>query len=157
MGGCATIGVHDDLAAGQPGIAIRAANHERARRVHPPLGVVRQPSRRQHIPDIGLHDCPDIVRGLAGVMVLRGQHNRCHLDRLSIFVAQGQLTFGIRTKAWLCARFPRISELLEDLMRIEDRGWHAFRRFIGGVAEHDALIASSIPVNALGDMGRLRV
>ena len=42
-------------------------------------------------------------------------------------------------------------------MGILDRGGHVVRGFQRGIAEHDALIARAVAVNALGDVGGLFV
>ena len=47
--GHAAVGIHDDLAAGEPGVAVRAADHEPAGRIdEEPGAVVVQADRFQH-------------------------------------------------------------------------------------------------------------
>jgi len=78
----AAVGVHDDLAAGQPRVALRAPDHEAAGRVDEDIGITDlEPGVGEHRPDherdhplAQLH-VVDLVR------VLGGQHYLADADR----------------------------------------------------------------------------
>jgi hypothetical protein len=93
--------------------------------------------------------------------------SRYDLGRLAVDVANGDLALGVRAKLAGIA-FALVAgggEQLEDLVAVIDRGRHQFRRFVAGVAEHDALVACAFldpwlvgrVVDALGDMRGLEV
>jgi hypothetical protein len=60
MGRGAAIGVDDDLAAGQAGVAVRAADDELAGRVDVPVAVVGNRQIAKRFADIGLDDLADL-------------------------------------------------------------------------------------------------
>ncbi|MPL97127.1 hypothetical protein SDC9_43315 [bioreactor metagenome] len=153
----AAIGVDDDLAAREPRVAIRPADHEGARRVHPPFGLVGDPALGQDLADIGLDDRADVGRTLAFILVLGREHDRGHADRATALVAHRQLRFRIGAERRLDARFAHLGEATQDRVAVEDRRRHQLGGLVGRVTEHDALIARPVLVDALADMGRLRV
>ena len=85
------------------------------------------------------------------------QHDRGHLNRHTVFIAQRQLRLGIRAKGRFGTRFPHLGQTAQDGVGILDRRGHQFWRLAAGIAEHDALVAGAVAVDALGDMGRLAV
>ena len=86
------------------------------------------------------------------------QHDRGHLDRLAVLIAQRELAFGVRAQGRLGAR---ISAPRPDGAGSRGHTGSAPACSSGvsqrGIAEHDALVARPVPVHALGDMGRLFV
>ena len=85
------------------------------------------------------------------------QHDRGHLNRHTILIAQRELRLGVRAQGRFLAGFPHLGQTAQDGVGILDRRGHQFWRLAAGIAEHDALIAGTITVDALGDMGRLAV
>ncbi len=59
--GRTAVGVHDDLAAGEPGVAVGAADQELARRVDVPHAGRLDPVFRKRLTHVGLHDRLDVV------------------------------------------------------------------------------------------------
>ena len=162
MRGRAAIGIHNNLAPGQPGIAIGTADHEFARRIDPPLGVCGDPAIGQNFANIGFDDSADVIAGLAVIGVLGGQHDRGHTHRLATFVTHGKLRFRIGAQRGFDPGFTDFGQTAQDRMGVMDRCGHQFRRFIGGETKHNALIACAFVlvfrcVHALGDMGGLFV
>ena len=162
MRGGPAVGVDDDLAPGQAGVAVRAADHKGAGRVDPPFGRGRNPAFGQHFADVGLDDGADIGAGLAFQRMLGGQHDGCHLDRLATGITQRNLAFRIRAQGRFLPGFAHLGQTAQDGVGILDRGGHQFRGFAGGVSEHDALIAGPfvfafLGINAHRDMGGLLV
>ena len=64
------VGVDDDLAAGEAGVAVRTTDDELAGGVDVPDGVLGDPALGQRLLHIGLHDLEDLGRGEAFIRVL---------------------------------------------------------------------------------------
>ena len=92
-----TVGVHDDLAAGQPGVAHRSANDEAPGWIDVVLGIsVQQRCRNHHLDDLSEYLGPQRVSGNLFRM-LRGDNNRVHPHRLAIAVVlYRDLAFAVR-------------------------------------------------------------
>ena len=92
-------------------------------------------------------------------------HDLAHADRLAVLILHGDLALGVRTQHLLLAGVTRFRDQPQDLVGIEDRRRHQVRRFVGGVAEHDALVARALflvgaglqRIDALRDIGGLRM
>ena len=92
-------------------------------------------------------------------------HDLAHADRLAVLVLHGDLALGVRTQHLLLAGVAGFRDQPQDLVGVEDRRRHQVRRFVGGVAEHDALVAGALflvgaglqRVDALRDVGGLRM
>ncbi len=92
-------------------------------------------------------------------------HDLAHADRLAVLVLHGDLALGVRAQHLLPAGVPGFRDQPQDLVGVEDRRRHQVRRFVGGVSEHDALIARAFflvgarlqRVDALRDVGGLRM
>ena len=138
------VGVDDDLAAGQPAVAVGAADEELARRIDVPDSVLRDEALGQRLQDVGLGQRLDIVRGQMLVDMLMRQDDLGHADRLAVLVTDRDLALGIGAEALLGARAARLRQVLQDAVGIVDRRRHQFRRLPAGVAEHDALVAGTL-------------
>ena len=92
-------------------------------------------------------------------------HDLAHADRLAVLVLHGDLALGVRAEHLLLAGVAGFGDQAQDLVGVEDRRRHQVRRLVGGVAEHDALVARALflllarlhRVDALRDVGRLRM
>ncbi|GAA0003952.1 hypothetical protein BRDID11002_39530 [Bradyrhizobium diazoefficiens] len=97
--------------------------------------------------------------------MLVGDHDLAHANRLAVLVLHGDLALGIRAQHLLAAGVARFGDEAQDLVGVEDRRRHQVRRLVGGVTEHDALVARAFfldltrlkRIDALGDVGRLRM
>ncbi len=98
--------------------------------------------------------------------MLCGKNDLGYFRSLTVLVTHGYLALGIRSElAWIAfALVAGFCEFFENLVRIIDRSWHEIRGFTAGIAEHDALIASTFfaltvgcVVHALRDVGGLWV
>ncbi len=81
-------------------------------------------------------------------------------DRLVVLVAQGNLALGVRAQPWQLAALAHLGLSFHQAMRVRDRRRHQDIGFIGGIAEHQPLIARTLlafvlAVDPLGDVGRL--
>ncbi|RMU72680.1 hypothetical protein ALP24_05656 [Pseudomonas syringae pv. aptata] len=158
--GHSAVGVHDDLAAGQTAVAYRATDDEVAGRVDVELGVLVQQVRRDDVLDDQIHHAfaQVLVRHIR--VVLGRQDDGVDADHLAVFVTAGNLGFGIRAQPRQQAGFTRFGLTLHQLVGEGDRRWHQHVGLVAGIAEHQALVASTLifrfaAVNALGDVYRL--
>ena len=173
--GGTTVGIDDDLAAGEAGVAVRAADLEHAGRVDQELDVALDQLFRQHRLDDVLDDGVDggllhaldgdaVLADLLGHLgtVLGGQHHGVDGDRLAIDVLEGDLRLGVRPQPGQATILAQHGLALDQAMRQIDRHRHQRRRFVAGVAEHQALVAGALveivvggAIDALGDVGAL--
>ena len=99
--------------------------------------------------------------------VLRGDDDVGDARRLAVHVLDGHLRLRVGPQPLgSFASLANLGQLAAEPVREHDRRGHQLRRFIAGVAEHDALVASALlgvffalgllRIDALGDVGRLR-
>ena len=151
------VGVDDDLAAGEPGVALRSANDEPAGRVD----VHRHLLLRAEL--IGDRRLDHLFSNLAAqlrrgdrVGVLRRENDGVDVHRHVVLVQHRHLRLAIGTKPLESLRSPHIGELLRDAVREHDRKRHQLVRLVGRVTEHHPLVAGATGVDAHRDVGRLR-
>ncbi len=162
--GCAAVGVDDDLAPGQAAVAVRTADHEAAGGVHQVAHVALHQLLGQHRLDDQLdHRLADLLLRHVRV-VLGGHHHGVDRHRLAVDVLDGDLALGVRAQPLQAAVLTHFGLALHDAVRVVDRQRHQAGGFVGGVAEHQALVAGALVervvvggVDALGDVGRLAV
>ena len=113
MGGRATIGVDDDLAAGEAGVTIGTTNHETTGRVHIEFVFRAHPAIGKYLLHMGTHNRAHIV--LAQFLGMLGRdHHRSGANRLAVFIAQRDLAFGIRSEAQSGIRMAGIGERAQN-------------------------------------------
>ena len=176
MTGHAAVGVDDDLAAGEAGVAHRAADLEPAGRVDegtevgrvelgPALGQLGQHRLEDVLPDVGLEQ--RLERDVGGV--LGRQHDGVELDRLVAVVGDGDLGLAVGPQVGQLAALADRGEPLGEAVGQVDRQRHVLRGVLAGVPEHEALVAGALlvervdgagpalvgGVDALGDVRRL--
>ena len=183
--GRAAVGVDDDLAPGQAGVAHRAADHELAGRVdvderRDPRGSSR---RRDRCGRIGRSTC-SIRSGL--IIVSGSSPSRCCVEMRTRSISTGRLApvcvdlvadrhlrLAVRPQIRQHVRLAHFGEPLRDAVREHDRQRHQLARLVRRVAEHHSLVARADPVerivvagsccssyarvDALRDVGRLLV
>ena len=145
MRGAAAVGVDDDLAAGQAGVALRAADDEAAGGVDVVLRILVEQLRG----DDGLDDQLDHVaadrleRGLR--RVLRGDDDRVDAHRAArLVVFDGDLGLSVGAEIIDQAALAHLGEALGQRVGQRDRQGHQLRRLAAGVAEHHALVAGAV-------------
>src|SRR5690606_34224805 len=90
------VGVHDDLAAGHAGIAVRTADDETAGGVDVVAGLlVHHGSRDHRVDDVLAHRVPQVRSGDA-VAVLGGHHHGIHAHGLTLHVLHAHLGLAVR-------------------------------------------------------------
>ena len=165
----AAIGIHDDFAAGESRVAVRAADDELARGVHVVGdGVVEQgqylfgvdgclDTRHQHLYHVaaygGQHLGVRLALGLFAVVlrlyefvVLRGDHDGIYAyGHAVVVILYGHLALGVGTKVGHVLAFaPDVGEHLQNAVRQVERQRHVVLRLVGGVAEHHSLVARAL-------------
>src|SRR5690606_28062577 len=158
--GSATVGIHDDLAAGQTTVTYRAADDELAGGVDVELGLAVQPLGRNHVLDDFFAHGFGQIGMLDAFVVLGGQYHRIDGNGLAVFITQGHLAFRVGTQPRQDAVFAQVGLTLHQTVGIVNRRRHQHVGFVGGVAEHQALVARAhflvfFFVDAHGDIRRL--
>ena len=164
MARIAAVGVDDVLAAGQTGVALRAADDKTAGRVDQKLGVLGDHVLRQHGLD---HLLDDRVRQflVADVFTVLGRdHDGVDVVRFAVNITNGDLRLRIGARPRQTAVAAKLGVTLHQTVRVINRHRHQLRRFIAGKTEHQALVAGALVevealafVHALRDVGRLFV
>nr|GFC25831.1 hypothetical protein [Tanacetum cinerariifolium] len=171
----AAVGVHDDFAAREARVAVRAANDELARGVD----VVRDAIGKQRLnlgAQHGLYprdeDGDDVLFDAGQhyffrsveVVVLRADNDGFDgLGVVVVGVANGYLAFGVGAQvSHLLPKLADNRQLLQQAVRQVERQRHIVICFVGGIAKHHALVAGTLLFgglahHALVDVGRLLV
>ena len=153
----AAVGVDDDLAAGDAGVAVRPADHEASRRVDVDLRVLVHQLRGDHavddlLGDVFLHRLLRDERAVLG-----GKDDRVDPHRRVAVVLDRDLRLAVGPQVVEHAVAPRAGQALGELVREHDRQRHQLFGFRAREAEHQALIAGAAGVHAHRDVGRLAV
>ena len=153
----ATVGVHDDLPAGEPGVAVRAAHHEAPGGVDVEHGVGIQQLRRDHVADDVLVD--GRMQILVGdlVVMLRRNHHRLHANRLAVVELHGDLRLAVGSQVGHGPVPPDLAQPHAQLVRHHDGKRHELRCVVARVAEHEALVAGAPGGHPHVDVGGLAV
>jgi len=138
------VGIDDNLATGQPAIALRPADHEAPGRVHQIIDLALDQFLGQH----GLDDL--FYRRFADLFqrhfwrVLGGQHHGVDSVRLAIHIFDGDLRLRIGAQPGQSAIVAQLRLAFDHAVRQIDRERHQGRCFIAGVAKHQSLIARAL-------------
>ncbi|VWM24835.1 Uncharacterised protein [Collinsella intestinalis] len=159
MAAHAAVGVDDDLAAGEAGVAHGAAYHEATGGVHIEVRALPRDSG-------GLHDgrnhmlahvCLDDVHVLDLGRMLRGDDDGLDGDGLAALVAHGDLGLAVgaqvRQRAIVAHRGEALGQTAGQVMR----HGHERGRLVGRVAEHHALVARADEVERVGGAAGLGI
>ncbi len=128
-----------------------------------PVGLTRylicaldQVLRQHRLDDLLDHRFLDLlVRQARGV--LRGEHHGVDRVGLAVDVADGDLRLGVGAQPGQAPVAPHLGLALDQPVREVDRQRHQLRRFVAGVAEHQALVARAlVEVEALAFVHALR-
>src|ERR1044072_6546142 len=158
MAAMAAIGVDDDLAARQPGVTHRTSDYEAAGGIDMMFHACRIIETFGHY---GLDDFIDdvtldlFVRHVRAVLCRDDDGIDAH--RFSIPIFHGHLRFSIGSYPGEDILFPDLRQSLVDPMGEYDRHRHQLFCMIGGIAEHQPLIAGGARIHAHGDVARLLV
>ena len=160
--GRAAVGVHDDLAAGEPAVALGTADLEAAGRIDQEIDLALHITLGQHRLDDLFDDSFLDLIVLHSRRVLRRQHHGFDRVRLAVGVADGDLRFGVGPQPGKPPVAAQLRLALDEPVRHVDRERHQLRRFVASVPEHQSLVAGALIeveaatfVHALGDVLRL--
>ena len=160
----AAVRVDDDLAPGEPGVALRPADDEAAGRVQVVDGLVVEVLGGDDGLDDVLHQ--DLVDGLVGHVgvVLRRDDDGVHAHggqvRALLLVLDGDLRLGVRAHPLVRPGLADLREALHQLGGEHVGQRHHLLGLVGGVAEHVTLVARASVVlvltgDAVADVGGL--
>ena len=76
--------------------------------------------------------------------MLSGDHHIGDADGLPVLIDYGDLALRVGPEPVRLAALADAGESASQPVREHDRRWHQFRRFIAGVAEHQALVACAL-------------
>ena len=172
MAGRPAVGVHDDLASGEAGVGVRAAELELPGGVGQDLVAVLGElagtsgaitwSRRS--------GRSSVSRSIFGA-VLGGDEDGLEADGAAVLVVEGDLGLAVGAQVRQHAGLAHLGQALRQPVGQPDRHRHQVVGLVAGVAEHHALVAGALSVedvlsaragpyleggvDALGDVGRL--
>ena len=169
MAGISAVGIDDDFAAGQAGIAHRAADGEAPGWIDQESGILVHQLGRNGFADHLINDGGGKRLMADFGRVLGGNDDRIDANGLVPVVLDRHLTLSVRAQPRQLLAPARLRKAARDAVRQRDGHGHHLGRFIAGKAEHHALIAGADgvhlvarlaferPVNAQRDIGRLPV
>ncbi len=154
----AAIGVDDDLAAGESGVAHGPADDEASRGIDVVLGVFIEQVRGNH----GLNHVLQNARAkfvVAHVLgVLGRDDNRIHAKHFALrIIFNCDLGFSIGTKEGKRSILANLREPHGQLVRQRDRSRHQLLILIDSIPKHHSLVAGAAGVYAHGDVAGLFV
>jgi hypothetical protein len=152
-----------DLATGQAGVALGAADDEAAGRVDQEACALEQCRRDHRLDDLLDHRLGQrLVRDVGGV--LGRDDDRVDAHRAAVDVLDGDLRLRIRAQPRQLAVAAHLGLAFHQAVRVVDRHRHQFRRLVTGEAVHQALVAGALVevealafIDAGGDVHRLLV
>ena len=158
----ATVGVDDDLTAGQTSVTLGTTNDEAAGGLEVvDSAVVEQLSRDDLLDDLLLESNTDLLSGEI-VAVLSRDDNGVDTQGLDstvvVSVLNGDLGLGVRAEPGDGAIFTGISHGLVQLVGKDDSQGEELRGLVGGITKHDTLVTSTellkslLVVKTLGDI-----
>ena len=162
----ATVGIDDDLPAREAAVAVRSADKELAGRIDMPNRVLGNPALGQRFAHERLNDGAHLVRRQIFNDMLVRNYDLGDANRFAIFVLNGHLALAVWPKlgGFTGLGLAGVRQILQNFVRVVDRGRHEFGRVGAGVSEHDALVARTLflvrgllGIDALSNVGRLRV
>ena len=175
VGSLAAVGVHDDLAAGQAGVAVRASDDELAggidvedeaavEELTGTLGQAGDDSGNQYFLDVladtGLNGC--VILRSAGhhalscgeIVVLGGYYDGVHPQRpVVVAVLDGELGLGVRAEVGHGGGVlpTDLRQLYQCYVGQGEGQGHVLLGVVAGVAEHHALVAGALLLLLLAD------
>ena len=165
VGAPTSVGVDDDLSAGEAGVTVGSADDEAAGGVDVVDGLLIEVLGGDDRLDDVLHDVlVNLLVGDVG-LVLGGDDDGVDADgdhaAVLLLVLDGDLGLTIGAQPLEGSILANVGETLAEAGGEEVGEGHELGGLIGGVAEHDALVTSAdlldalVEVDALGDIGAL--
>ena len=157
VGGPTTVGIDDDLSAGETGVSLGATNDEGARGVDDDVSVLEHLSGADLLDDLLDEDLSDLLLVNLGT-VLGGDEDVVDADGLDsavlILVLNDDLRLAIGSQPGDLTRVSGLGHLLAEkvgeVVRVGVEGLGI--PLVGGIAEHDTLITSTEVIHVLLDV-----
>ena len=147
VAGGAAVGIDDDLAPGETGISVWAADDEVAGGVgQKPVIVIGKLRRHDRLYDLLQQVHVEFVLKVDTGSVLGGDQHRAQTNRAPVFVVEGDLGFAVGAEVGHRAVFTDLGQLFGHAMGQPDRQGQEIGCLIAGVAEHHSLIAGALGV-----------
>ena len=147
-----TVGVHDNLTAGQAGVTDGTTLHEATGGVNDELGVGGvQIHRAEHGGNhVLLNISAQIGQIVAGGVLARNNHG-VHGDGIVVcVVAEGHLGLAVGAQVGQQAFLTHLGQTLGEAVCQPDRGGHQHVGLVRCVTEHDALVTRTLAVVVVG-------
>src|SRR5688572_22293975 len=149
----AAVGVDDDLAPGQPAIALGAAGDESAGGVDEVLRLrVEQVGRDDRVDDLFQDVLADGL-DLHQAGVLGGDDDGLDARGTRAVVLDRDLALPVRAEVVEDLFLPNLAQPARELVREHDGQRHQLFGLVAGVPEHQALVPRPAGVHAHGDVG----
>src|SRR5260370_12998033 len=137
----AAVGVDNNFAASESGIAMGSADYESAGGVDVVLGGgIHHVGGNYGIDDVLLYLSAKLFGGNM-IVVLRGDHHGVDAFRLAVGIFDADLAFSIGPQKIEAFRPADFAQLPNQLMRHHDGQRHELRSFIACESEHQSLLA----------------
>ena len=154
----AAVGVDDDLASGEPGVAHGAADDKASRGIDVVLRIFIEQVRRNH----GLNHVLQNARAQFVVArrlgMLRRNDDSIHAKNFALrIIFNCDLGFSIRPKEGKRAILANLREPHGQLVRERDRRRHQLLILVDRIPKHHSLVAGAAGVYAHGDVAGLLV
>ena len=158
MASHAAVGVDDDLASGESGVAHGPANDEASRGIDVILRVFVEQVRRNHGLNHVLQNAGAQFIVGNGLGVLRRNDDRIHTQDFAVRVVFNcDLGFAVGTKEGKSSILANLREPHGQLMRQRDGSRHQLLILIHRIPKHHSLVAGAAGVYAHGDVAGLFV
>ena len=152
MAAVTAVGVDDNFAASETGVAHGPADDEAAGWVDVILGVFVEHSRwYDWLDDVFENGVAQIVVG-NGFTMLGRNDDGVHADGLAVTIFDRDLGLAVGPEKINFSGFANFGELEGELVGELDGHRHQLGRFIAGETEHQALIAGAAGIHAHGDI-----
>ena len=163
MASCSSVGVHDDFASGEAGVALGTADDESSGRVDKEAGAVGEKLCGEFFADdFGDEEIAErAVADFGGV--LGGDDHVGDANDVEPVIFHGDLAFGVGAQPVHLTAFSDACEGSAEAVREHDGSGHEFWGFGARVAEHDSLVTGALlsgvfpfgsaGVDALRDVG----
>ena len=153
MPGHAAISIGDDLATGQAGVSLGAADHEAPGRIDEKAGLAVQVLTGNRMSDHVLDDLIPNLRHRNIRLVLGRYHHRIHPDRPVALVFHGNLGLAVRPQVRQDPTLAHLRQPARQSVSEIDRQGHQVQALVGGISVHHPLV--SRPQLTISDLPRL--
>ena len=139
----AAVSINDNLAARKPRVALRAADNEFARGIDENARItLHEFCRNNRFNDVFDKVFANLFQSNIFVM-LGGNNDGFHSHRLAVFISHRHLSLAVRAQVRQRAVLADFGQAACQTLCQSDGQWHEFRRLIGGITKHHALVTGT--------------